>query len=76
MGVAEMWKASGWGGEHLLFLDRTCLSLCSITLSHEPPQVCSSASQHYSICPSWSGSPWSGDFVTDTSGWGGKGDET
>lgn len=70
MEVAEMWKA---GRGHLLFVARTHLSLCSITLNHQPPLVCSSASQHCSICPRWSGSSWGGDFVPDTSGWGGEG---
>lgn len=56
-GMAEMWKT---GKGHLLFVARTHLSLCSITLNHQPPRVCSSASWHCSICPRWSGSPHGG----------------
>lgn len=67
--MAEMWKA---GRGHLLLVARTHSSLCSITLNHQPPRVCSSASWHCSICPRRFGSP-RGDFVTDTSGWGGEG---
>lgn len=67
--MAETWKA---GRGHLLLVARTHLSLCSITLKHQAPRVCSSASWHCSICPRRFGSP-RGDFVTDTSGWGGEG---
>lgn len=67
--MAEMWKA---GRGHLLLVARTHLFLCSITFNHQPPRVCSSASWHCSICPRRFGSP-RGDFVTDTSGWGGEG---
>lgn len=42
MGVAEMWKA---GRGHLVFVARTHLPLCSITLDHHHPRVCSSASR-------------------------------
>lgn len=83
-GEAEMRKAENGGGRmwkagrgHLLFVARTHLYLCSITLNYQPPGVCSSASQHCSICPRWFGSPRGGfchryNWV----GWGRAGGET
>lgn len=63
-GRAEASRRWGWqrwgrleGGTCFFFVARTHLSLCSITLNHHIPQVCSSASLTAAVCPRWQPPP-------------------